>query len=199
MIESFKRHPFFSSAQLLAAFAAFPAFFCSVCFFAAVTPQEATRSGHPLPAGWSAGIMTGGDYYPWWTRSERPILFACSISILVIAMIILWSTLHFDRKDKLANQASAKKERELADLQHRLEFYARAGCDFGQGLRCFGLFGGERGVPAQPSDFVLSSPFVQFFLARVTTWQGFALRLLRHPPTHPACSPRSNNWLDALS
>ena len=105
MFESFKRHPMFSIAQLIAALSALPAFFCTVSFFVALTPEEAIqRYAMALPSGWTAGVMNHGKYYRLWPISERPLFFAFSIGILGAALITLYSTLYVDWKDRKANK-----------------------------------------------------------------------------------------------
>lgn len=103
MFESFKRHPAFSIAQLIAAVLVLPALFFTVNFFAADTAAEAARRGNPLPVGWSAGVMSHGQYYRWWTISERPVFFGLLIAVLVSALIIFCSTLYVDWKDRRVN------------------------------------------------------------------------------------------------
>jgi len=103
MIESFKRRPLLSILQLVSAVIMFPAFFSVVSFFVAETPQQAARLGHPLPKGMSAGVMNHGKHYPWWTITQRPWFFALSAAVLATALIILYSTMYFDWKDKKAN------------------------------------------------------------------------------------------------
>jgi hypothetical protein len=104
MFESFKRHPVFSIAQLIAAVLVLPAFFCTVSFLAADTAVEVARGGKPLPGGWSAGVMSHGTYYRWWTIAERPIFFGLSVAVLATTLIMFYSTLYVDWKDRQTNK-----------------------------------------------------------------------------------------------
>jgi hypothetical protein len=104
MFESFKRHPVFSIAQLIAAVLVLPAFFCTVSFLAVDTAVEAARGGKPLPGGWSAGVMSHGTYYRWWTIAERPIFFGLSVAVLATTLIMFYSTLYVDWKDRQTNK-----------------------------------------------------------------------------------------------
>jgi hypothetical protein len=100
IIESFKKHPMLAMVQIVAAITAFPAFYSTVSFLVTDTSETAMRKGYPLPKGWTAGVMNHGQYYKWWTISERPLLFALSITLLISALIILFSTAYFYRKEK---------------------------------------------------------------------------------------------------
>jgi hypothetical protein len=104
MFESFKRHPVFSIAQLIAAVLVLPAFFCTVSFLAADTAVEAARGGKPLPGGWLGGVMSHGTYYRWWTIAERPIFFGLSVAVLATTLIMFYSTLYVDWKDRQTNK-----------------------------------------------------------------------------------------------
>jgi hypothetical protein len=93
MIDSLRRHPVLSAFQVIAFLIALPAFFSTVSFVAAVTPEQALADDHPLPAGWSAGVMNHGTYYHWWTIQERPFLFGVSAFLLVTGLLFIWGSI----------------------------------------------------------------------------------------------------------
>ena len=72
---------------------ALPAFFTTVSFTAALTPDEAIERGKPLPPGWTAGVMNHGEYYRWWTIREKPLLFGISLFALVAGVLFLWGAI----------------------------------------------------------------------------------------------------------
>ncbi|MEQ8789693.1 MAG: hypothetical protein RIC55_25585 [Pirellulaceae bacterium] len=94
MLESLRQHPILCAAQVLAFLIAFPAFFSTVSFSVALTPEQAiAKFDKPLPSGWTAGVMNHGKYYQWWTIRERPVLFALSAICLAGGVLFLWSSL----------------------------------------------------------------------------------------------------------
>jgi hypothetical protein len=68
----------------------FPSFFSTMSFFAAETPEEARAQGMNLPSDWDAGVRNHGKYYRWWSISDRPFLFACSIGGLATGLASIW-------------------------------------------------------------------------------------------------------------
>src|SRR5262245_22902219 len=93
MINTFRKHPVLSVLQIAAFFIALPAFFSAVSFMNAISSEQAQAEGLPLPSGWSAGVMNHGSYYRWWTISERPFLFAVSVSCVAMSVLFLWSSI----------------------------------------------------------------------------------------------------------
>jgi hypothetical protein len=93
MIDSLRKHPVLSAFQVIAFLIALPAFFSTMSFTGAVTPDQARADGLPLPAGWSAGVMNHGSYYHWWTIQERPFLFGISLFCLVTGLLFIWGSL----------------------------------------------------------------------------------------------------------
>jgi hypothetical protein len=93
MIGSLRKHPVFSAFQVIAFLIALPAFFSTMSFVGAVTPEQARTDNHPLPSGWSAGVMNHGSYYHWWTIQERPFLFGISIFCLVTGLLFVFGSI----------------------------------------------------------------------------------------------------------
>lgn len=80
--------------QIVAVLVMFPAFFCMVSFMSAATPEQAAIEGESMPATWSAGVLTGRNYYEWYTIADAPVLFGISIALLVYCSVIfLWTAL----------------------------------------------------------------------------------------------------------
>jgi hypothetical protein len=103
MLKSFQKHPLLWVAQIIVFLISLPAFFSTVSFMDALTPEKAiTEFNKPLPIGWSAGVMNHRDYYRWWTIQERPILFGVSVFVLAAGIIFIWGSLFWiwkqDRK-----------------------------------------------------------------------------------------------------
>jgi len=91
--DSFRKRPFVSVAQVLAFLVALPAFFSTVSFTDALTPDQAiAKYEMPLPPGWTAGVMNHGRYYRWWTIQDRPVLFAASIFFFASPMLFIWGS-----------------------------------------------------------------------------------------------------------
>src|SRR5438552_15713692 len=91
--DSFRKRPFVSVAQVLAFLVALPAFFSTVSFTGALTPDQAVAKYEmALPSGWTAGVMNHGRYYRWWTIQEKPVLFAASVFCLAISMLFIWGS-----------------------------------------------------------------------------------------------------------
>jgi hypothetical protein len=94
MIESLRKHRLLYAGEVLAFLICLPAFFSTLSFNDALTPQQAiARYSKPLPPGWSAGVMNHGAYYQWWTIQERPVLFGLSALCLVAGILFLWTSL----------------------------------------------------------------------------------------------------------
>ena len=91
--DSLRKHPVLSVVQVIAFFIALPAFFSTVSFINAVTPEQARANNLPLPLGWSAGVMNHGSYYQWWTIQERPFLFGFSIFCLVMSLLFIFGSI----------------------------------------------------------------------------------------------------------
>jgi hypothetical protein len=101
----FRKHPLLSAAQVVAFVVALPAFFSTINFIVAVTPEQARDA---LPAGWSAGVMNHGDYYHWWTIQERPYFFGASLFCLVMSLLFIWGSIFWlwrlDRKSGFTSE-----------------------------------------------------------------------------------------------
>jgi hypothetical protein len=113
MIKSLRMRPLLCAAQVLAFIIVLPAFFSTVSFTSALTPEQAiTECNKPLPSGWTAGVMNHGNYYRWWTIPERPILFGASLFLSVSGILFIWGSLYWVwRKDpKNHPQAVLKSE-----------------------------------------------------------------------------------------
>jgi hypothetical protein len=93
MIDSFRKHPVLSATQVFASLVALPAFFSTVSFMNAVTPEQARADSQPLPPGWSSGVMNHGSYYHWWTIQEKPFLFGISIFCLAVSLLFIWGSI----------------------------------------------------------------------------------------------------------
>jgi hypothetical protein len=93
MIDWLRKHPVLSAAQVVAFLIALPAFFSTVSFMDAVTPEQARADNLPLPPGWNAGVMNHGSYYHWWTIQDRPLLFGVSIFCLVTSMMFVFGSI----------------------------------------------------------------------------------------------------------
>jgi hypothetical protein len=93
MIGSLRKHPVLAVFQVVAFLIALPAFFSTMSFVGAVTPEQARADGLPLPPGWKAGVMNHGSYYLWWTIQERPFLFGISVFFLVTGLLFIWGSL----------------------------------------------------------------------------------------------------------
>jgi hypothetical protein len=93
MIDSLRKHSVLSVFQVVAFLVALPAFFSTMNFTCAVTPEQARADGLPLPSGWSAGVMNHGSYYHWWTIQERPFLFGVFIVCLVTSLLFIWGSI----------------------------------------------------------------------------------------------------------
>jgi hypothetical protein len=113
MLKSFRKHPLLCVAQVLAFLIALPAFFSTMSFTSALTPEQAIAEyNKPLPLGWTAGVMNHGDYYRWWTIQQRPILFATSISFLVLGIVFIWGSLLWVWKQGQRSQSVDKQQTE---------------------------------------------------------------------------------------
>jgi hypothetical protein len=94
MLKSLREHPLLCVAQVLAFLIDLPAFFSTMSFTSALTPEQAvTEFNKPLPSGWTAGVMNHGDYYRWWTIQEKPILFGASVFFLAAGIVFIWGSL----------------------------------------------------------------------------------------------------------
>lgn len=90
-----------SGFQLVAAVVMFPAFFTVVSFLAATSASTAQTLGHPLPAGWTAGVMTHGSYYQWWLIEDRPMMFSlATVTFTACFAFLLWSIIARHRHSK---------------------------------------------------------------------------------------------------
>lgn len=90
ILSSIRLHPLLAMFQIAASLAAFPAFFCVVYFLAAISPEQAAKSGRPLPPGWGAGVMNHGKYSHWWLIADRPVLFSFALVSLACCLTFLW-------------------------------------------------------------------------------------------------------------
>ena len=110
MSETRSRYIWLSVAQVLCCLLTFPAFFSVVSFLAAETPEQALDKGQkPLPAGWSAGVMNHGEYYHWWTISQRPVFFAFSLGALIGALAFIYGSLFWIwKKKRIAGKGRSK-------------------------------------------------------------------------------------------
>jgi hypothetical protein len=93
MIDSLRKHPVLAAVQVIAFLIALPAFFSTVSFMDAVTPEQARADSLPMPSGWSAGVMNHGSYYQWWTIKDRPFLFGISAFCLVTSMMFVFGSI----------------------------------------------------------------------------------------------------------
>jgi hypothetical protein len=109
MLKSLREHPLLCVAQVLAFLIALPAFFSTMSFTSALTPEQVVAEfNKPLPSGWTAGVMNHGDYYRWWTIQERPILFGISVFFLVVGIIFIWGSLLWIWKQNRKKQSVDK-------------------------------------------------------------------------------------------
>ena len=91
LLKSVKKRPWLSLGQILAAVISFPAFFSTVSFLVAITPEEAlARGGATMPTHWEAGVMNHGEYYQWYTIGNHPFFFALSLTALVCSILFIW-------------------------------------------------------------------------------------------------------------
>jgi hypothetical protein len=111
MLKSLLEHPLLCVTQMLALLIALPAFFSTMSFTSALTPEQAvTEFNKPLPTGWTAGVMNHGDYYRWWTIQERPILFGISVFFLVMGMLFIYGSLFWIWKQNRKSQSLDKSQ-----------------------------------------------------------------------------------------
>jgi hypothetical protein len=92
MINTLQKHPVLLAALVISLLITQPAFFSTMSFIQAVTPEQARTDGKPLPSGWSAGVMNHGSYYQWWTIQENPLVFGISVLCLVTSVLFVWGT-----------------------------------------------------------------------------------------------------------
>lgn len=97
--DSLRKHCLLYIVQAIVFLIVMPAFVSIINFSEAVTPEQAvSKYGQSLPFGWSVGVMNHGDYFQWWTISERPIMFGFSMFFLVAGLLFLVGSivwLHF--------------------------------------------------------------------------------------------------------
>src|SRR5690606_15479764 len=91
VFDKLRKHPDLAAVLLTAFAVAIPSFLSTISFIAAIDPEQARGNGQPLPPGWSAGVMSHGSYYRWWTIGERPVLFGLSVFGLTTGMLFIWS------------------------------------------------------------------------------------------------------------
>ena len=112
LIDSFKENPKMAIWALVMCFLFIPAGFSVISFVVAETPEQVnTEAGRiVMDPDWSAGVMNHGEYYEWWTISDRPVLFLASVLILILAMATFVGALVSDLDAKTIKPAEHLKE-----------------------------------------------------------------------------------------